>query len=237
MKTLGTIIDRMRAGGAPPTRHHNPYLAQALELDGTLFTQARLDDFFSLPALAGERALILEVGCYLGRSLIDFATRHPGKSFVGLDLTYKRTAVTARRVREAGVQGNAFVSMCAAVPFLEAAPAGRLSGTCVFFPDPWPRARDEKNRLLQEPFFRLLASRTSPNGFFWLKTDHAGYFAAAVETAQAAGWARMESEQAGIERFFSGIVPAKTVFEELFERKGEASSSAFLLPPAPRELS
>src|SRR5687768_5301768 len=54
-------------------------------------------------------------------------------------------------------------------------PAGSLAGVHVFFPDPWPKKRHHKRRLLQPPFARLLASRLKPGGYVHAATDWEEY--------------------------------------------------------------
>jgi tRNA (guanine-N7-)-methyltransferase len=54
-------------------------------------------------------------------------------------------------------------------------PAGSLDGVHVFFPDPWPKKRHHKRRLLQPPFLRLLASRMKPGAYLHVATDWQDY--------------------------------------------------------------
>jgi tRNA (guanine-N7-)-methyltransferase len=52
---------------------------------------------------------------------------------------------------------------------------GSLTGVRVFFPDPWPKARHHKRRLLQPATLALIADRLRPGGILHVATDHAGY--------------------------------------------------------------
>ena len=54
-------------------------------------------------------------------------------------------------------------------------PAGSLAGIHVFFPDPWPKKRHHKRRLVQEPFARLAAERLAPGGYLHVATDWEEY--------------------------------------------------------------
>ena len=64
-------------------------------------------------------------------------------------------------------------------------PAGALTGVRVFFPDPWPKARHHKRRLLQPATMALVANRLKPGGVLHAATDHAGYAEQIAEAGDA----------------------------------------------------
>ena len=69
--------------------------------------------------------------------------------------------------------------------FIDAAVEESLDAIRVFFPDPWPKARHHKRRLLQGPTFALIASRLKPGGVLHVATDHAEYAEAIREAGDA----------------------------------------------------
>lgn len=89
----------------------------------------------------------------------------------------------------AGLSGHAASIFANAQGIGQVFGPGELSGTVVFFPDPWPKKRQRKHRLLgQEAFARSLAQVTVPGGFLWVRTDVEDYAAQATATLTAGGW-------------------------------------------------
>lgn len=245
MRIIGALVERARAGQEIPSRHYNPYLMRATEFDGLLLTPAEIlargaQAIFNCPsespARSGQsfRPLVVEVGSYMGKNLIEMAERFPAMDFLGLDITYKRTVKTAQKIRLAGLN-NAKVAICDARPFFKEIQSQTLTGICVFFPDPWPKLRQSKNRLWQSDFFEQASRSLVPGGFLWIKTDSKSYFEQAME--QSSEWfvpSIGSVPQDGT--VVSNAVPELfdgqdfvTVFEELFRRKGQPVCSTVLI--------
>jgi tRNA (guanine-N7-)-methyltransferase len=243
MKIVGALVERARAGHDIPSRHYNPYLMRATEFDGLLLTPAEIlargaQSIFECPSEGlsgsgqGNRPLVVEVGSYMGKNLIEMAARFSAMDFLGLDITYKRTVKTAQKIRAAGLN-NAKVAICDARPFFKDIQSQTLTGICVFFPDPWPKLRQSKNRLWQTEFFEQASRSLQPGGFLWIKTDSKSYFEQAIE--QSSEWfvptvARQQATllSNAIPELFEGQ-DFVTVFEELFRRKGQPVWSAVLI--------
>lgn len=141
----------------------------------------RLDDIrvALAPVIARSRALTWEVGCGHGHFLTAYAEAHPDESCVGIDLLSDRLERAEKKRSRAGL-ANLFWVRAEATLFLEALPPDVvLPKTWVLFPDPWPKKRHWKNRLLQPGFLTTLGSRTPPGGLLCFRTDHAPYFAEA----------------------------------------------------------
>lgn len=229
MKSIGSLIETARAGGDVPTRHHNPYVHEALELDSLLLTPSQIqedggydpDRYF--PKGSAAAPFFVEVGTYMGKNLIEMATERPDARFIGLDITYKRTVKTARKIRNLGLD-NAAVGLCDARTFFASLTPRSTAGVCVFFPDPWPKKRHVKNRLVRAPFLEQLERVLISDGFLWLKTDSEDYYREALADAHARGWS--ETTENTPREF--GDKDFKTVFESLFERKGEPTHSTVL---------
>ncbi len=243
MKIVGALVERARAGHVIPRRHYNPYLMRATEVDGLLLTPAEIlargaQSIFDCPSESpgrsdqGRSPLVVEVGSYMGKNLIEMAERFPAMDFLGLDITYKRTVKTAQKIRVAGLK-NAKVAICDARPFFKEIQSQTLTGICVFFPDPWPKLRQSKNRLWQSDFFEQASRSLVPGGFLWIKTDSKSYFEQAME--QSSEWfVPSFAPQDGT--LVSNAVPELfegqdfvTVFEELFRRKGQPVWSTVLI--------
>ncbi len=215
MKKMGTIIDHLKKGGGNPLRHQNPYFQEALHLGSYLMTQTELEQQYPALLWKGNKPLILEIGCYMGKNVLELATQNPDKNILGFDLTYKRAVKSARKLQRAQLQ-NAAISLCdAAVFFSSLAFDNSLHGVCLFFPDPWPKERHKKNRLLSPTFANLLYKKISHGGFFWLKTDCQKYFDQGQTFLRDVGFeescfSQPSTLQGG---------PYETVFQKLFVEK------------------
>jgi tRNA (guanine-N7-)-methyltransferase len=235
MRSVGGLVERARAGGELPGRHFNPYLTEAAALDGLLLTPGDLIDAIkggvvslfpeTIPSAAGQSPLIIEIGSYLGKNLVEMAAAAPHARFLGLDITYKRTVKTARKISSMGL-ANARVGICDARELFAALPPSSVSGVCVFFPDPWPKLRHAKNRLLQGAFFESLGRALVSGGFVWIKTDSRSYFEDALRDAHPNF--SLGNPIGGVPDVFAGR-DFVTVFEELFQRQGQPISSGVLL--------
>lgn len=178
MKRVGGLIDALKNGIPLKHRHSNPYLAEALTHSDILFTQNELQE---KPETLKKfhSNLIIEIGCYFGKTTTEIAQYNKEFSVLGLDITYKRVVKTARRIKK-NYLNNACVALCEGYfllnNFLE---DESVTGICVFFPDPWLKPREQKNRLLNHDFSALLFKKIKSGGFFWLKTDQQEYFSQA----------------------------------------------------------
>jgi tRNA (guanine-N7-)-methyltransferase len=228
MRKLGTIIDRLKQGGSAPTRHENPYLMKALDLSSYLMTASEVESqsfpFFEDP----RQGLILEIGCYLGKNILEFSQQNQNFNFIGLDITYKRGVKAAQKLKLNQIS-NAKIALCDGLTFLkEDIPDRSLQGVCVFFPDPWPKDRHAKNRLLKQDFVEVLKQKLSPNGFFWFKTDAQTYF----ETSDAL---LIENgflvESMGKQPKLIQGGPYETAFQKLFREKGIPYYEKVYIPP------
>ena len=123
-------------------------------------------------ALFGRTApVVLEIGFGNGDTLVQLAAEHPDLDFLGIEVHEPGVGHCLLEARDAGVT-NLRLIRHDAVEVLEAmiAPAS-LSRINLYFPDPWPKKRHHKRRLVQPAFLKLVASRLSPDGTFNVATD------------------------------------------------------------------
>lgn len=127
-------------------------------------------------AVFGRRApLTVEVGFGNGDVLAHLAAAHPERDFVGIEVHRPGVGRLLRHVRDAGLE-NLRVSTRDAVEVLEQQlPAGSIDRLLIFFPDPWPKKRHHKRRLIQPGFAEMAASRLAPDGRLHLATDWEDY--------------------------------------------------------------
>jgi tRNA (guanine-N7-)-methyltransferase len=123
------------------------------------------------------------VGTGNGFFLPEMATSHPEWNWLGVEIRYKRVVLTARKIRAAGAS-NALVARYDAWYLDDLFGADDLLGLYLNFPDPWPRERQEKKRLLGPAFLEWAASALGPGGRLRVKTDSAAQVDRMVEAVQ-----------------------------------------------------
>lgn len=149
------------------------------------------DDLLDIDGWFGRSApTVLEIGSGTGTAAVAMAQDEPHVNLIAIEVYKPGIAQTLQRIeRTYGTEQpvhNLRILRGDAVEVLEhmVAPES-LTGVRVFFPDPWPKARHHKRRLLQAPTFALIASRLKPGGVLHVATDHAEY-ALAIEEAGSA---------------------------------------------------
>ena len=159
---------------------------------GLEFTGAPRD----FPAVFGRRApLVLEIGFGNGEQLLHAAVNEPDRDFVGIEVHRPGVGRLLNGLANAGVR-NARIFHHDAVEVLEREIAPHaLDEVRIYFPDPWPKKRHHKRRLIQPEFVALLASRTARGGRLHLATDWADYALHMQSVLDSApGWRRHGEE-------------------------------------------
>jgi len=120
--------------------------------------------------------ITLEIGSGHGHFLTRYAAEHPEKLCVGVDLIGERIVRARKKAARAKLTNCHFIQ-AEARELIEALPAGvTFAEVWVLFPDPWPKKRHHKNRILQPAFFDFLAERAGKGAKLYFRTDHAEYF-------------------------------------------------------------
>lgn len=133
-------------------------------------------------ALGGASRFVWEVGCGHGHFLTAYAAAHPTVTCVGIDLIGERIERATKKRDRARLTNLHFIQAEARL-FLETIPAGvQISTLFVLFPDPWPKLRHNKHRILQSPFLENAASHAATDCPLYFRTDYQPYF----ETVRAA---------------------------------------------------
>jgi tRNA (guanine-N7-)-methyltransferase len=127
-------------------------------------------------ALFGRDApLVLEIGFGMGETTAAIAYRHPEIDFLGVEVFVAGIGALARRVHESGLTNVRIIQHDAVEVVRDMIAPASLDGVHVFFPDPWPKARHHKRRLIAQPFVGMLAERLRPGGFLHCATDWENY--------------------------------------------------------------
>jgi tRNA (guanine-N7-)-methyltransferase len=137
------------------------------------------------PLVRGRGPVTLEVGCGHGHFLTAYAAAHPERFCIGVDIMADRIRRAQHKRDRARLPNLEFVR-ADALDLLEALPKGtQVERSLVLFPDPWPKRRHWKNRILRAEFLDALASRCDPGALLAFRTDHEPYFAEAAAVASA----------------------------------------------------
>ena len=127
-------------------------------------------------ALFGRAAPVhVEIGFGNGAALVALAAAHPENDYLGIEVHRPGIGALLRRLVAAGL-GNARVMRADAEEVLARnIPDAALSAVYIFFPDPWPKKRHHKRRLIQPEFAELLRRKLQPGGMLHLATDWRDY--------------------------------------------------------------
>lgn len=167
-----TVESHPAAPAGAPRKGPSPKSRFPAAADEEIWPAVRLDPV----ALFGRRApLEVEIGSGKARFVIESARAAPSHDFLGLELSLSYYRICRERVARAQLP-NARVLRADARRFVEAALApGSVHTFHIYFPDPWPKKRQRKRRLLDGVFLEILASRLEPGGLVRIATDHSGY--------------------------------------------------------------
>lgn len=118
--------------------------------------------------------LTVEIGGGYGEAAVALAQACPQDNFVVLEVYAPGIGALLGKLAAAGLQ-NVRVARADAATALPLFANGEVRGVRVFFPDPWPKKRHRKRRLINPAFVELLAQKIKPGGFVHLATDWAEY--------------------------------------------------------------
>ncbi|WP_174556666.1 tRNA (guanosine(46)-N7)-methyltransferase TrmB [Rhodococcus tukisamuensis] len=128
---------------------------------------------------------IIEIGCGTGTATTAMAKAEPHVNLLAVEVYRPGLAQLLQAIERESIP-NIRVLRGDAMDVLENMLAAEsLTGARVFFPDPWPKARHHKRRLLQAPTFKLIAEKLMPGGVLHVATDHAEYAEWIAETGDA----------------------------------------------------
>lgn len=131
-------------------------------------------EILKLPA--SDAGITFEIGCGKGHYLSAYGQAHPQEICVGIDLISARIRDGERKNQRRGNQ-NVFFIKASCEEFLEAmSESVKIAKVFIFFPDPWPKKRHHRRRLMQHEFLENLKSHCKDGARLYFRTDHEEYF-------------------------------------------------------------
>ena len=118
---------------------------------------------------------ILEIGCGMGETTVEIARSHPDADYLGIEVHSPGVGSLLKLIAETGLNNLRVIQHDAVEVLREMIAPCSLAGVNIFFPDPWPKKRHHKRRLVQPAFLALLASRMRQGARLHLATDWEDY--------------------------------------------------------------
>jgi tRNA (guanine-N7-)-methyltransferase len=139
---------------------------------GVEFSPAPLD----LDRVFGRRApRVLEIGFGDGELLAELAARHPDQDFLGIEVHEPGVGHCLLLIERLGLTNVRLIRHDAVEVLRQQLPDGSIARLNLFFPDPWPKKRHHKRRIVQREFVGLISRKLQTGGLFHLATDWAPY--------------------------------------------------------------
>lgn len=137
---------------------------------------ARLPAPSDWPSIFGaDRPLALEIGCGIGDFIVKTAADSPDRNIIAIDYYNKGCDSTCRRLERHGVENVRVVRVEARQFIRECIPQASLAEVYINCPDPWPKKRHRKRRLVSRQFAEFLRDYLAPGGSLYFATDFDDY--------------------------------------------------------------
>ena len=131
----------------------------------------RLEELFTQP-----QPTELEIGCGDGGFLLEYAQRHPERNFLGVERLLGRVRKLSKRGQHAGLNNLRLLRIEARYVLDYLLPERAFSAVHIYFPDPWPKDKHARHRLIQPDFLPRIRRILAPGGVLYLRTDAPPYF-------------------------------------------------------------
>ena len=170
----------LRQGRMSDAQHR--FLDEMMPRVGLAYRPAPVD----LNAVFGRQAPhVVEIGFGMGQSTAAIAQARPGDDFLGIEVHAPGVGGLCKLIEEGNIPNLRIVQHDAVEVLRDMIPEASLAGVHVYFPDPWPKKRHHKRRLIQSPFVKLIASRLAPGGYLHCATDWEEYAQQMLEVLSA----------------------------------------------------
>jgi len=160
--------------------------AATTQLEREVYTNEFVpSDYFKEQVLADlfqrEAPTEIDLGCGDGSFLIQLAQQYPERNFLGVERLLGRVKKVCKKAYRTELSNVKVLRLETLYTVRWLLPKGSFSRIHLICPDPWPKEKHHKNRLMQEPFFDAVHALLEDDGEFLFRTDHDEYYEWAVE--------------------------------------------------------
>ena len=189
------------------------------------FKEEELD----LAELFKNNDITLEIGFGSGIATAQIAQDNPNKNYIGIDVHRPGIGHLLMEIQNRKLDNLKIIEYDAAIVLEKMIPVSSLEAIHIFFPDPWPKKRHRKRRLVQKPFTETLANCLKPNGYLYFVTDWEDYAVHALEELSAVtllknkyeGFAELQSWRPKTKFEQKGLAKGHIIRELLFVRENK----------------
>lgn len=156
--------------------HITPSQQAALERLLPLWSVAYQNTPLDLAAAFGRKApVILEIGFGMGETTQQIAQARPEDNFLCVEVFNAGVGALLKRIDSCSLTNIRIIQHDAVEVLRDMLTPNSLAGVHIYFPDPWPKARHHKRRLIQPPFIQSLVNRMAPGAYIHCATDWEHY--------------------------------------------------------------
>ena len=171
------------------------------------------DSFLDWEELFGNsKPVVIEIGFGMGDTTKTIALQRPEYNYIGIEVFLEGFIKLLKQIGDNGIDNLRIMRFNAVDVLNHMVKDGSVSGFHVFFPDPWPKKKHHKRRLMSTSFLNLLSTKLVPGGYIYMATDWEPYAQEVLENAEQTE--TLENPYGG----FSPPVPWRPVTK--FEQKG-----------------
>jgi tRNA (guanine-N7-)-methyltransferase len=165
-------------------------LAELMPAYGLAYREEALD---ARQVFGREAPLVLEIGSGMGETTARIARERPETDFIAVEVHGPGVGSLLKRIAQEGLKNLRVIRHDALEVLQHMVADASLAGIHLFFPDPWPKKRHHKRRLVQSAFAALAARKLAPGGLLHVATDWEDYAAQIVEVLMAEPGLRREN--------------------------------------------
>ena len=137
--------------------------------------------FDAAAAFGNGNPTIAEIGFGMGKATWKIAAANPGLNYLGFEVHTPGVGRLLFDLEANGLRNVRVMRHDAVEAFERFVPSGAFAGLHIFYPDPWPKKRHNKRRLIREGLVELLVSRIAPGGYLYFVTDIESYAQSSLE--------------------------------------------------------
>jgi tRNA (guanine-N7-)-methyltransferase len=169
--------------------------------------------FLEYPKIFGNaNPVVIEIGFGMGTATAAIAQAHPERNYLAIEVHRPGIGRLLWEIERQGLENIRIIEGDGVAVLEEMIPADSAEGFHLFFPDPWPKKRHRKRRLVTRPFTNLLAEKLISSGYVYMVTDWRDYGEQALAELTATP---------GLTNAYAGFAPVQPGRPETkFERKG-----------------